>query len=76
MAEIKTIKVSSKRQISIPTAFTLIKENEKAYLIMKEHEIIIRPVPKNISDTALMSEQALSECWDSPEDEKAFSYLQ
>jgi len=31
---------------------------------------------KDINETALLSEKALSECWNSQEDEETFDYLQ
>ena len=74
--EIKTIHVSSKRQVTIPKSFSLIKEGDKALVITEKDRIIIKPYPKVMSETALLSEKALAECWNSKEDEEAFAYLQ
>ena len=74
--EIRTIRVSSKRQITIPKSFTAVQEGDQILLVNEGDKIVIRPLPKNISETAFLSEAALAECWNSPEDDKAFRYLQ
>ncbi|MGM5483527.1 MAG: AbrB/MazE/SpoVT family DNA-binding domain-containing protein [Nanobdellota archaeon] len=72
---IRTIKVSKKRQITIPKSFDIIKEGESAYIITKKDEIVIKPI-KEKNETAILSENSLADCWNSKEDEEAFSYLQ
>lgn len=39
-------------------------------------KMIIKPLPKHVSEAALLSQAALAECWNSPEDDEAFAYLQ
>jgi len=77
--EMKTIKLTSKRQISIPRSFDLLKEGDSAYIKVENNRVIIEPI-RNSEELAVemgaLSQRALSECWDSKEDEKAFSYLQ
>src|SRR6056297_2936610 len=73
---IRTAKISSKRQITLPKEFSQFKPGEKTLIIAKNGEVTIKPMPKNISETALLSEAALEEAWNSKEDEEAFSYLQ
>jgi len=73
---IRTAKISSKRQITLPKELTQFKAGEKTLIIAKDGEVIIKPLPKQFSNTALLSEQALGEAWNSKEDEEAFSYLQ
>ncbi|MFT4310759.1 MAG: AbrB/MazE/SpoVT family DNA-binding domain-containing protein [Candidatus Woesearchaeota archaeon] len=73
---IRTAIISSKRQITIPIECNNFKAGNKALIITHKDGIIIKPMPKNILETALLSEKLLSECWNSKEDEKAFAYLQ
>jgi virulence-associated protein VagC len=77
MVEYKTVKLSSKRQISIPTSFTQFKEGKKALLIRNGSEIVIKPiVEEEYNESAILSEKAFAESWNSKEDEEAFAYLQ
>ncbi len=73
---IRTATISSKRQITLPKEFSQFKPGEKTLIIAKDNEVIIKPMPKNISETSLLSEQALGKSWNSKEDEEAFAYLQ
>ena len=73
--EIRTVKISAKRQITIPKTFIDFKEGEEAIMIARKDEVIIRPM-REVNEAALLSERSLSECWDSAEDEEAFAYLQ
>lgn len=73
--EIRTVRVSSKRQITLPKAFSAFREGENALLIGRGSEIIIKPITK-ANEEALLSEKALAENWNSVEDEEAFAYLQ
>lgn len=73
--ELRTVKISAKRQITIPKSFAGFKEGEDALLICRNDEVIIKPM-RIVNEAALLSEKALAECWDSVEDEAAFAYLQ
>ena len=74
--EIRTVRISSKRQITIPKTFYAFEKGKKALIINRGNEMIIKPFPEEISEAALLSEAALGECWNSKEDEEAFAYLQ
>ena len=74
--EVKTVRISSKRQITLPKAFGMFKQGDKALLMNRGEEIVIKPMPKELSETALLSEATLGECWNSKEDDEAFAYLQ
>ncbi len=74
--DIRTVRISSKRQITIPKAFTAFKQGEKALVVSKGDELLIKPFPEDVNEAALLSELALGECWNSKEDEEAFAYLQ
>ncbi|MFT4310945.1 MAG: AbrB/MazE/SpoVT family DNA-binding domain-containing protein [Candidatus Woesearchaeota archaeon] len=73
---IRMATISSKRQIIIPKEFVSFKPGNKAIMLSKGDYIIIRPMSKKISETALLSDWSLSEGWNSKEDEEAFAYLQ
>lgn len=73
---IRTATISSKRQITLPKEFSQFKPGEKTLIIAKDGIVTIRPIPKQMSETALLTEQALGEAWNSKEDEEAFAYLQ
>jgi len=74
MIQIDTTKLSSRGQVVIPLEMRKdLKEGDKLIIIRRENEIILK---KSIPETALMSEKAFAESWDSKEDEEAFSYLQ
>ena len=77
MEHIEITRVSSRGQVVIPIDMRRdIKEGDKLIVIRKGDEIILKKPKKIISETALLSETALAENWLSPEDEKAFAYLQ
>ena len=73
--EIRTVTISSKRQITIPKSFSDFSEGEQALIMGDKNKLIIKPMRK-VNETALLSEKALEECWNSQEDEEAFAYLQ
>ena len=73
--EIRTVRISGKRQITIPKAFGDFKEGEDALLIGRKNEVIIKPM-RLVNAEALLSEKALGKSWKSKEDDKAFSFLQ
>ncbi len=73
--EVKTVTISEKRQITLPAAFSAFKKGGKALVIGRGDEIVVKPLTK-ANEEALLSEKALAEAWNSPEDEEAFSYLQ
>ncbi|HIH37425.1 AbrB/MazE/SpoVT family DNA-binding domain-containing protein [Candidatus Woesearchaeota archaeon] len=73
--EIRTVRISSKRQITIPKSFKNLREGQDALLISRNDEIIIKPI-KEVTEAALLSEKALAECWNCTEDEEAFAYFQ
>jgi len=74
--EIRTVRISSKRQITIPKVFSGFEKGQKALIVSIGNEIIIKPFPEKISETALLSESALAESWNSTDDEEAFAYFQ
>ncbi|MFT4250246.1 MAG: hypothetical protein ACMXYD_02710 [Candidatus Woesearchaeota archaeon] len=74
--EIRTVRISSKRQITIPKAFSAFKTGEQALVISKDNEMIIKPLPQEVPEAALLSQAALAQAWESKEDEEAFKYLQ
>ncbi len=77
MDQIEITRVSSRGQIVIPINMRGdLKEGDKLLIIRKGDEIILKKPNKIISETALLSEKAFAENWLSPEDEKAFAYLQ
>jgi len=73
--EIRTVRISTKRQITIPKTFSAFKQGDKALIMGEGDRIIIKPL-RDISETALLSESSLGECWNSAEDGDAFAYLQ
>ncbi|MFW5704600.1 MAG: AbrB/MazE/SpoVT family DNA-binding domain-containing protein [Nanoarchaeota archaeon] len=76
--EIKTIKISSKRQITIPSSFDSIKAGGKALLKIEGNKIIIEPIKEyntQIDELSLINENMLKEDWLSEEDEKAYGHL-
>ncbi len=77
MDQIDITRVSSRGQIVIPLELRRdLKEGDKLLVIRKGDEIILKKPQKIICETALLSESALAVNWLSPEDEKAFAYLQ
>ncbi len=73
---IKTATISSKRQITIPKSFDKFKVGDRALIYARGEEIIIRQMPTEMSQTAILSEKSLALQWNSKEDEDAFAYLQ
>ncbi len=77
MDQIDITRVSSRGQIVIPLELRKdLKEGDKLLVIRRGDEIILKKPQKIICETALLSESAFAENWLSPEDEKAFAYLQ
>ena len=76
--EIKTVRLSSKRQISIPKAFKMLNEGDQVLMEIENDKIIIRPIPKNynLDEITRANLEVLRENWDSEEDEKAYAHLQ
>lgn len=75
--EIKTVKLSSKRQISIPKSFKALKDGAKAIMKIENNRIIIEPIEdvKEYLDISKISQKAFEENWLSKEDEKAYGHL-
>lgn len=77
MEQIEITRLSSRGQVVIPLEMRGdLKEGDKLIIIRKGDEIILKKPKKIISETAILSEKAFTENWLSPEDEKAFAYLQ
>lgn len=77
MDSIEITRISSRGQVVIPISMRKdLKEGDKLIIIRKGDEIILKKPQKIISETALLAEKSLAENWLSPEDEKAFAYLQ
>jgi AbrB family looped-hinge helix DNA binding protein len=75
--EIEITRLSSKGQVVIPLDMRKdLREGDKLIIIRKDDEIILRKPKKFLSETAILSEKAFSENWNSKEDEEAFAYLQ
>jgi hypothetical protein len=55
--EIRTIKISSKRQITLPRVFSAFRKGGRAIIMSRGSELVIRPVLAN--EAALLSEKAL-----------------
>jgi virulence-associated protein VagC len=73
--DIKTVTVSSKRQIAIPTSFDKVHPGDKVLVQVEDDKVVIRPI-KKAYEPALLSDAALRKAWSSKEDEAAFAYLQ
>ncbi len=70
-------RVSSRGQIVIPIDMRGdLKEGDKLLVIKKDDDIILRRPKKILSESAILSEKAFGENWNSKEDEEAFAYLQ
>lgn len=79
--EIATTKLSSRGQIVIPLEMRKdMKEGENLVIIKQGNDILIRKEDKlslDWSDVKVFAdEKLLAEAWGSPEDDKAFAYLQ
>lgn len=70
-------RVSSRGQVVIPIEMRKdLKEGDQLMVIRNGDEIIFKKPGKIVSETALLSEKALTQNWLSAEDEEAFAYLQ
>ena len=77
MEQIEMTRVSSRGQIVIPIDMRGdLKEGDKLLVIKKDDDIILRRPKKILSESAILSEKAFGENWNSKEDEEAFAYLQ
>ena len=80
--EIRTVRITSKGQISIPSAVRTragFEEGAKINVIAYDDRVELRPMKKEkLSDAmmcAIMSEEALTEAWDTPEEDEAWKDL-
>ena len=80
--EIRTVTITSKGQISIPSAVRAragFEEGAKINVVAYEDRVELRPMKKDkISDAmlcALMSEEVLAKNWDTPEEDEAWKDL-
>ena len=80
--EIRTVKITRKGQISIPSevrARAGFEEGAKVNVISYDDRIELRPMKKEkLSDAmmcAIMSEEALAKNWDTPEEDEAWKDL-
>jgi len=78
--EIRTVTITRKGQISIPSAVRTkagFKEGTKVSVIAYANRVELRPMKKISEDMlpAIMSEEALAEAWDTPEEDEAWKDL-
>lgn len=80
--EIRTVKITRKGQISIPSAVRArvgFEEGAKISVVAYNDRVELRPLKKEkISDAmiaAIMSEDVLAEAWDTPEEDEAWKDL-
>ena len=80
--DIRTVKITGKGQISIPSVVrTMIgfEEGAKINIISYDDRVELRPMKKEkMSDAmicAIMSEEALAKNWDTPEEDEAWKDL-
>jgi len=80
--DIRTVKITSKGQISIPSAVRAragFEEGAKVNVISYEDRVELRPMKKEKPSEALMcyilSEEALAKNWDTPEEDEAWKDL-
>lgn len=80
--EIRTVKITRKGQISIPSSVRMkagFKEGTKVSVVAYDDRVELRPMKKErISDAmigAIISEEALSKNWDTPEEDEAWKDL-
>lgn len=78
LKEVKTVRVSSKRQISLPTSFKKLKGGDKVLMKIEDDKIIIEPFTQySIEELcSLNSQKAFEENWLLKEDEVAYGHLQ
>jgi AbrB family looped-hinge helix DNA binding protein len=86
LAEVRTVTITSKGQISIPQALRqkAFKEGSKVAILAYDSYLELRPIAhlehavdltrKGVT-TSLMSESSLGKAWKAKEDEKAFRDL-
>ena len=73
MTLLKTVKLSSKRQITIPKSFEVLSSGENAILEIDEN--CIKITPQKFSKETYLNEETLKENWLSEEDEKNYKHL-
>lgn len=80
--EIRTVRITRKGQISIPSAVRAragFKEGTPINVIAYDDRVELRPMKKEkMSDAmicAIMSEEALAKTWDTPEEDEAWKDL-
>ncbi len=80
--EIRTVKITQKGQISIPSAVRAragFKEGAKVNVIAYDDRVELRPMEKEKLSEAMMcyimSEEALAKNWDTPEENEAWKDL-
>ena len=80
--DIRTVKITRKGQISIPSAVRAgagFEEGAKINVIAYDDRVELRPMKKEkMSEAmmcAIMSEDALAEAWDTPEEDEAWKDL-
>ena len=80
--DIRTVKITGKGQISIPSEVRAIigfEEGTKINIISYNDRVELRPMKKEkLSDAmicAIMSEEALAKNWDTPEEDEAWKDL-
>lgn len=80
--EIRTVRITSKGQISIPSAIRAragFKEGEKINVVAYNDRVELRPMKKEkMSDAMfamLASEEVLAEAWNTPEEDEAWKDL-
>lgn len=80
--DIRTVRITSKGQISIPSivrARSGFKEGERINIVSYDDRIELRPMKKEkLSDAMIgyiMSEEALAQNWDTPEEDEAWKDL-
>lgn len=80
--EIKTVKITTKWQISIPSAVRAragFEEGAKVNIIAYDDRVEIRPMKKEKMNDAmiamLVSEEVLAEAWNTPEEDEAWKNL-
>ena len=73
MIDIKTAKLSLKRQITIPKSFKILKSHDK--VILETHKNYIKIIPEKFSKETYLNEKVLEENWNSKEDEKNYLHL-
>jgi AbrB family looped-hinge helix DNA binding protein len=83
---IKTLKVSDKGQISIPTSVrqklgiergdNLILFEIEGKILLEKQQKVLNKIKDELKDVLHFSEQSLNEVWDNPEDEIWSQYLE